>query len=370
MSSPRSDAISFDVHDHPGFSLVYLSFAFVPLLFVPAPHWWRAALPTLLAAVVFLPLHFGFYRRRDQSAALPWILAVATLGYALIPFNSGGNTFLIYAVAMAAVALRPRAAMGLGATLGAAMALEFLLVLREPRLAGAVSGISIMVGAIVMAGILYSRARAREHAELRLTQDEVRRLAGLAERERIARDLHDLLGHTLSVVALKSELAGKLIDRDTDAARVQIREVEGVAREALAQVREAVIGIRMTGLQAELASARLALLAADARLDQRLAPLPLEAEVEQTLALAVREAVTNIIRHADARRVEVELSAETDRVLLSIGDDGRGGVDRPGNGLTGMRERLAAVGGTLEIESPRGGGTRLLLRVPRTMAAA
>jgi two-component system sensor histidine kinase DesK len=360
MSSPRSDAISFDVHDHPGFSLVYLSFAFVPLLFVPAPHWWRAALPTLLAAVVFLPLHFGFYRRRDQSAALPWILAVATLGYALIPFNSGGNTFLIYAVAMAAVALRPRAAMGLGATLGAAMALEFLLVLREPRLAGAVSGISI----------LYSRARAREHAELRLTQDEVRRLAGLAERERIARDLHDLLGHTLSVVALKSELAGKLIDRDTDAARVQIREVEGVAREALAQVREAVIGIRMTGLQAELASARLALLAADARLDQRLAPLPLEAEVEQTLALAVREAVTNIIRHADARRVEVELSAETDRVLLSIGDDGRGGVDRPGNGLTGMRERLAAVGGTLEIESPRGGGTRLLLRVPRTMAAA
>jgi two-component system sensor histidine kinase DesK len=370
MPSPRTDKLSFDVHDRPGFALVYLIFLFVPLLFVPQAHWWRAMLPTLLAVAIFLPLHFRFYRLDPESSPLPWILAVAALGYALIPFNSGANTFLIYAVAMSATALRPRVAMGLASALGIVMAIEYLLVIPQPRLAGAVSGITFTIGGVVMAGILYSRARSREHAELRLTQDEVRRLAGLAERERIARDLHDLLGHTLSVVALKSELARKLIDRDTDAARDQIREVETVAREALAQVREAVIGIRATGLEAELTSARLALLSADVRLDQRLAPLPIDAEVEQALALAVREAVTNIIRHAGAHRVEVELSAEKDRVLLSIGDDGRGGVERHGNGLTGMRERLAAIGGTLEVESARGGGTRLLLRVPRGIATA
>ena len=369
MTSARTDDLSFDVHDRPGFALVYLIFAFVPLLFVPQAQGWRAAVPTLIAVAVFLPLHFSFYRRGKATSPLPWILAVAVIGHALVPFNPGGNTFFIYAVAMAAVALRPRAAIGLASVLAIALAIEYMLVIPNLRIAAAVSGVSFTIGAVVMAGILYARARSREHAELRLTQDEVRRLAGLAERERIARDLHDLLGHTLSLVALKSELAGKLIDRDADAARVQIREVETVAREALAQVREAVIGIRATGLQAELASARLALLAADARLDQRLAPLPIDVEVEQALALALREAITNIIRHADARRVEVELSAERDRLLLSIGDDGRGGVERHGNGLTGMRERLAAVGGTLDVESARGAGTRLLLRVPRGAAA-
>jgi two-component system sensor histidine kinase DesK len=366
----RPDNLSFDVHDRPGFALVYLIFAIMPLLFMSQPHVWRAAWPTLAIIAAFLPLHFSFYRRDEKTSALPWILGVAALGYALIPFNPGGNTFLIYAVSMAAVALRRRTALIVASVLGLAMAIEYLLVIPEPRIAGAVSGISFTIGGVVMAGILYSRARSRELAELRLTQDEVKRLAGLAERERIARDLHDLLGHTLSVVALKSELAGKLIDRDTAAARVQIREVETVARDALAQVREAVIGIRATGLQAELASARLALLSADVRLDQRLAPLPVDAEVEQALALALREAITNIIRHADARRVEVELSAEPDRLLLSIGDDGRGGIERHGNGLNGMRERLAAFGGTLDIDSPRGVGTRLLLRVPRGAPAA
>jgi two-component system sensor histidine kinase DesK len=360
---------ALDPHDRPGFTLVYLLFAYVPLLFVPHDVW-SAAWPTLLATALFLPLHFGFYRRDCDRPALPWILAVAALGYALIPFNPGGNTFLIYAVAMAAASLPTRRAMACGAALGLLMAVEFLLVIPLPRVAGAVTGITTMIGAIVMTGILYSRARAREHAALSLTQDEVRRLAAMAERERIGRDLHDLLGHTLSLVVLKSELAGKLIDRDRDAARAQIREVESVAREALAQVREAVAGIRAAGLEAELASARLALLAAEVRLDQRVVPLALEPDTEQVLALALREAITNIIRHAQARRVEVEVVEEGTQLRMMIADDGRGGIEREGTGLSGMRERLLALGGRLEIDSPRGGGTRLTLRVPRGGIAA
>ncbi|HBD18652.1 MAG TPA: hypothetical protein DC063_00120 [Arenimonas sp.] len=168
------------------------------------------------------------------------------------------------------------------------------------------------------------------------------------------------------MIALKSELAGRLVERDAAAARTQIAEVESVARQALAQVREAVVGIRAAGLQAELAAARLALLSADVRLDQRLAPVALAPAAESALAMAVREAVTNVLRHAGASRVEVELSVVDGEVRLAISDDGRGGAVRPGNGLSGMQERLAEAGGRLEIDSPPGGGTRLLVRLPPT----
>jgi two-component system, NarL family, sensor histidine kinase DesK len=352
----------------PVFELAYLVFAYVPFVFMP-PTSAQPVLATLLATAVFLPLYFGSFRRARDSSALPWILAVAAIGYALIPFNGGGNTFVIYAMAMSASMLRPRVAIALGAALMLAMAIEFV-VLIPLRIALGLGMVMAVVGGMVMAGILYARARARHDAELRLTQHEVRRLAGMAERERIGRDLHDLLGHTLSVVALKSELAGKLIDRDPGGARAQIRDVENVAREALAQVREAVAGIRAAGLESEIASARLALLTADIRLDQRLAPIALDAAVEQALAMAVREATTNVIRHAGAGRVEIELSADASELRLQISDDGRGGVERHGNGLTGMHERIAALDGSLQIESARGAGTRLLIRVPHAVAGA
>jgi two-component system sensor histidine kinase DesK len=273
-------------------------------------------------------------------------------------------------MAMAATALRPRAAIAWSAGLGLLYGPIQWLSVPQARVALPLGLFTLLLGAIITASILLARTRARDLAALHLSQDEVRRLAALAERERIGRDLHDLLGHTLSVVALKSELAGKLIERDPQAAREQIRDVEHVARAALSQVREAVAGIRAVGLLAELASARLALLAADVRLDQRLMPLIVDGEREQALALALREAVTNIIRHAQAQHAEIELDAEgSGTVRMVISDDGRGGIERVGNGLAGMRERMQAVGGELEIDSERGSGTRLVLRVPRNQDA-
>ncbi|KFN49225.1 sensor histidine kinase [Arenimonas composti] len=347
----------------PAIELAYLVFVFLPLFFWPQ-HPARALWTSLLAVALFVPMFVAFHRDPVRWRGL--IAVVAALGFALIPLNPGGNTFVIYAVAMAGVVLRPRTAVALAIALLAATAAEFVFVMPNLGLAlGYIVMISV-IASLVLVGVLVERDRTRRNAELKLSQEEVARLAALAERERIGRDLHDLLGHTLSVVALKCELAGRLVGPDPDAARRQIGEVETVARQALAQVREAVVGIRAAGLQAELAAARLALLSAEIRLDQQLAPVELPAAVESTLAMALREAVTNVIRHAGARRVEVELRADAGGMRLAIADDGRGGVGRAGNGLAGMGERLAALGGALEIDSPPGGGTRLLLRLPPT----
>ncbi len=353
-----------DIHDSPWVTLAYLLFVFVPLAFLP-PGVGRALFASLVAIALFVPLHFRFYRSAPRER--PWlVLGVALVGLGLLPFNPGGNTFLIYVCGMCAWSFRPRVAVAVSVAGLAAMALMFGWLMPSAKLALAWSGMATMVGILVLAGSLYSRDKARRNAELRLTQQEVARLAAMAERERIGRDLHDLLGHTLSVVALKSELAGRLVDADPGAARAQMAEVEAVARQALAQVREAVVGIRATGLQAELAAARLALLSAEVRLDHRLEPMELPAEVESVLALGLREAVTNILRHAGAHRVEVELVRERGGIRLGISDDGCGGVGEANTGLAGMRERLAALGGHLEIESAAGAGTRLGLHLPQT----
>ncbi len=351
-----------DLHDgHPVANLVYLVFVYVPLLFWP--EWtMQALLASVVATVAFLPLYFTFVRHTPTPR---WVVfATAGLGLALIAFNPGGNTFVIYALGMAGVAFSTRAAIGIGLLLFALTALMFQWSLSGTNAVLAYTLMVGLIGSMVLMGTIYSRQREMRNAELRLTQEEVRRLARMAERERIGRDLHDLLGHTLSLVVLKSELAGKLVHRDAEAARLQIGEVEQVARQALAEVREAVSGIRASGLGAELAAARLALTSADVRFDQQIAELPLDPAAETALALGLREAATNIIRHAAATRVEVELVRADGMAELRIADDGRGGVSRAGNGLSGMRERLEALGGSLQIESASGAGTRLHLRVP------
>lgn len=207
-------------------------------------------------------------------------------------------------------------------------------------------------------------ASQEKDAALALSQDEVRRLAATAERERIGRDLHDLLGHTLSLITLKLELSRKLFERDPARAKSEMEDAERVAREALAQVRSAVTGIRATDLAAELASAKLLLETTQVQLDYAPPPQGLPPEVERGLALVLREAVTNISRHAQAVQAQVEFVREDNAVQLRIRDNGRGGVSVDGNGLSGMRDRVRELGGSLSVDSPRAGGTQLLVRVP------
>ncbi len=215
-------------------------------------------------------------------------------------------------------------------------------------------------------GIIVSVERTSDEldAALRLSHDEVRRLAATAERERIGRDLHDLLGHTLSLITLKLELARKLSERDPEGSRREMADAERVARSALAEVRSAVTGIRSADLAAELASVRLMLESSQVHLDYEPPPADLPPALECGLALVLREAATNITRHAQASRAQMLFARDGDMLQLTIADDGRGGVNTDGNGLAGMRDRVRELGGTISITSPRGGGTRLLVRVP------
>ena len=212
--------------------------------------------------------------------------------------------------------------------------------------------------------VAVERLKEQKDAALSLSHDEVRRLAATAERERIGRDLHDLLGHTLSLITLKLELSRKLFDRDVQAARREVEEAEKVARHALAEVRSAVTGIRATDLAAELAAARLLLESSRVHLDYGESPVDLPGEVERGLSLVLREAVTNIARHAYASQARVEMARERASLCLKISDNGRGGIARDGNGLSGMRERVRALGGTLMVESPPGQGSSLRVTVP------
>jgi two-component system sensor histidine kinase DesK len=346
-------------------NLVYLLFAFLPLFWV-REGFAIAVAATLLATAVFLPLYWKGFALEGRAGLLS-ALAVAAIGFALTPWNPGGNTFLIYAFAALGFSQRWRMAVGTSALLTVAYA-GWLALLQMPMpylIAPA------LIGAAVLAGAILGRREMQRNERLRLTQAEVERLARVAERERIGRDLHDLLGHTLSVIAMKSELARKLAERDGSAAATHIGEVEQVARDALKQVREAVTGMRSAQIAAELVNARLAAVGAGLAFEARMDPLPpLEAAQENALAMGLREALTNVLRHAQAARVVVEISRAGRAVQLEVQDDGRGCSAGPGNGLAGMRERAEALGGRLQLDSSPGAGTRLRLLLPLDGAEA
>jgi two-component system, NarL family, sensor histidine kinase DesK len=225
--------------------------------------------------------------------------------------------------------------------------------------------LSVLVGAIVGRREMV-RARA-----LQVSREEAMHHARNAERERIGRDLHDLLGHTLSLISIKSELARKLIDKNTDAARSEIAEIEGISRAALSQVREAVSGIRASEFSGELASAKINLLSAGIEVDLQCAPLPpLSSAQSQNLGMIMREASNNLLRHAQASLVSISVEIRDAQLQLCIKDNGRGfdvSTRSRGTGLASMRERITELEGSLQINSSRevrSSGTELVFRLP------
>jgi two-component system sensor histidine kinase DesK len=204
-------------------------------------------------------------------------------------------------------------------------------------------------------------------AELRSAREELARLAVNEERLRFARDLHDLLGHSLSLITLKSELAGRLLPDEPEKAEAEVRDIEGVARQALGEVREAVAGYRSPTLDEELAGAAEMLAAAgiSCRIENGAGLLP--KEIDGVLAWAVREGTTNVIRHSQAHNCRIVLAREEDRVHAEITDDGRGKAhgETPGSGLSGLAERVADFGeGEFEAGPQQEGGFRLRVDLP------
>jgi two-component system, NarL family, sensor histidine kinase DesK len=206
--------------------------------------------------------------------------------------------------------------------------------------------------------------QARNNFLLERANSEIERLSQEAERERIARDLHDLLGHTLTAITVKLDLARRLLSHDSDRARNEIVEAEQTARNALAEVREAVSGYRAEGLDAEIGRARRSLLSADVKLTTTLAPVNLSSHQANVLCLALREAVTNIVRHAHASVCHVALLEKDRTIHFTIEDNGLGGRICEGNGLRGMRERLQSMAGTVKVAGSANGGTSLELTLP------
>lgn len=350
--------------EHWWMPLIWLPFMFWYFI---APLWTHAGLlhwaANTLVGLVFIWLYlqaFAYGGRVRVSCALI-LLAIAIVA---VPFNGAAASLLVYCAAAASFsAHRWRVA----AFTVAEIAVLLFYAYRMPLPFDFWVSMLMLVVLVSLANH-FAAVTHCQGEKLRLANDEIEHLAKVAERERIARDLHDVLGHTLSLITLKSELARKLVDRDPERARLEMQDVENTSRAALADVREAIRGYRSEGLFAELVRARAALETAGVTVQCSTVPLELSPQQESVLAMVLREAVTNVVRHAEAQRCEVRLVKQDALCRLEIADDGRGGDAPEGNGLRGMRERLQSIGGSLERLT--GNGTRLVIQLPLAQAAS
>jgi len=338
--------------------LSYTAFFFIQPVVEPSLRLW---LGTLTLFVVFLAVFF-IYIRTDSETWRRWMIAATfAIGLASFPWNGGASTFFVYTAAFLPFSV---------ATTGWVLtffSLEAFSILGESywfHLHWQNAAFAIFLLLVIGAGNIFFAEQRRADCKLRMAHEEIEALAALAERERIARDLHDVLGHTLSLIVLKAELAGRLVERDPQRAATEIGDVERTARTALAEVREAIGGYRARGLAAEIETARRTLDAAEVTLtvENDMGNAKLTAAEETVLALALREAVTNIVRHAKATNCRLRFVSEGGRRKLLVEDDGEHALVREGNGLRGMRERIEALGGSLRLERER--GTRLFIELP------
>jgi two-component system, NarL family, sensor histidine kinase DesK len=337
--------------------IVYLGFFFIdPVMSQASLKIW---LLDGLGAAVFLVFYLGLFAL-ENPVPLLHIGGMVTLGLLFQPINSGACTFFIYAASMLPFCVETQVAAAIGlVVIGSIGAFDGLLL----HVNRWTLFYSALFPVIIGAGNTFFAERNRMNRKLSRANEEIEHLAKVAERERIARDLHDVLGHTLSVITLKSELAGKLIDRDPQRAGKEIREVEEISRQALSEVRDAIRGYRSQGLAAELAQAKTTLETAGLTVQCDAATtVKLPAIQESVLSLAVREAVTNVVRHAKAHSCRMRVEQQNGSCRLEIHDDGLGSSNGEGNGLRGMRERVEMLGGTLQRACDA--GTTLTITLP------
>lgn len=349
--------VRWEALDHPAIWLAYL-----PLFFIP----WAIKLPNpaqMVWAVIGLAVFLGIYFLSLKAAGWRLIaLAVAALllSFALAFTNSNWTVIAVYAAAMIAE-LRPawRASLGVGAFAAASAGLA--LATGQPAIYW-VLGVFLMI--MVGIGNISRAALQDKNAALAAAQGEVRQFAAAAERERIGRDLHDLLGRTLTLIALKADLAARLADSAPDKAADEMRDVAAAAREGLAEVRAAVSGMTGASLAREIAGSKAALATASIACEVEGDVEAIDPGTSAVLAMALREAVTNVIRHSGARTCRIALTRQSGGLELKVSDDGDGQAVRPGGGLAGLTSRLTAAGGELGIEGDTR-GTRLTARVPQ-----
>lgn len=340
--------------------LLYLANLAWQPLFDPTASWVDWAIAAGIIAL-FVPLFVLSFRRRERSASTA-LVATVVLGFAATLVNVGASVLFVYAAAMVAERERKHALRwNVGMTF-----LLFLLAAISPvpypyRLWGVLPSLAFLW--IVALQTQSEVAQRTESERLRIESVRTGELATAAERERIARDLHDLLGQSLTSLVVRAQLIQTLATADPGAVAAQAQQLEESARTGLEQVRTAVSGLHELALDDEVETARRTLAAAgiDAtvHVPAEVVPSPL---VERSLALALREAVTNVVRHAGAAACTISVVRADELWRLEVTDDGRGGDAPEGNGLRGMRERIAAVGGRVELLAGR--GTSVVVTVP------
>ncbi|HEX6065812.1 MAG TPA: sensor histidine kinase [Longimicrobiales bacterium] len=317
---------------------------------IAGAHW----VITIAALAVFLASYFyGYWARGNRLVAVAGLQTA--LGVAFAPINVGSFVLFIYAasfVAQLADRRAPRYIVGI-----AVVAAITAWLTDAPLFFWIGVVLTLMIGGI---NLHYARFRKAQR-QLRRAEREVQHMAAVAERERIARDLHDVLGHTLSLIVLKSELASKLTARDPQRAAQEIKDIETVARQALHDVRDTIRGIRPS-LDDELERARSLLKAAGVEPLVNHHPLRIDKAREETLAFLVREAATNVARHAKATRCTITVAQQNGTATLHVQDNGKAGRVVEGNGMRGMRERVEALGGAMHWEA--GSGLHLRIELP------
>lgn len=309
--------------------------------------WTVLAFTTCVALVALGSIYWA--RKRVMQAVC---FGMAMLALVFAAYRPSGITFYIFVAAFGPLAVTGRLVPSAAIILGTAamIILQWTLLWPFNMMPYIIAAESLLIGAAIT-------VVARQQIAMRQTLKT-------AERERIARDLHDILGHTLSVIILKSELASRLIDQDVGLAKAQMEDVEKISRQALSEVREAIAGYREGDLASELARAKATLEIAGIQVEERCEAIDLSAAHERVLALVLREAITNVIRHARAKRCEINLARNNDMHMLEIKDDGCGRDIKEGMGMRGMRERVTALGGTVAWSTSS--GTHLTIGIPST----
>jgi two-component system sensor histidine kinase DesK len=301
------------------------------------------------------------------------LVAVAAIGVGLFVAyannQSGWWDLMLYVSVAGAAALPSRSAVAW--TLGAvAVTLAWGLSIRGDHLGDA---LSIVIGTLLASALVHVVQRMQHYNRiLRDTRAELARNAVSEERLRFARDLHDLLGHTMSLIVVKAEVVRRLVDRDPALAAQAAADIEAIGRRALSEVRQAVDGYRAPDFAAALDGVRSALADAGITVRVRHDGPPVPAAASQLFGWVVREAATNVIRHSGATSADMRIAVTPDEAVLEIRDDGRGrraegggdASDRIGNGLAGLRERVTSAGGAFVAENVPGRGFRVEARLP------
>jgi two-component system sensor histidine kinase DesK len=314
---------------------------------------WALAYGYAVAYALF-PLAFD----RGRPVRFAYAAGMLALGLTLVAAADANPFVLLYGTAALVFLLPPAWVVILD---GSALVLAVVIMLLTGRF-GNDYGDLITVASVTLA-MFFMSSLIRAVRGLEQANKEIGTLAVANERQRVARDLHDLLGHSLTTITVKAGLARRVLESAGDIPRAveEIREVESLTRSALSDVRATVSEYREVSLSAELVGARAALRAAEIDADLPHAVDNVRPEFQPTFGYVLREAVTNVLRHSEAKQVKVKLGD----TWLEIEDDGTATEVVPGNGLRGLTERLAAIGGTLRASARPGGGLLVRAEIPQ-----